>query len=308
MKSILSLVYPIHNITQLELNNIVFTNNSLRRHVEIICVIDNPLISKKIIKIFNEYNINYYINDKNIGKYQTIKNAADNGYIKTKWFKVCDPDDIILIKKIKKFKEKRKFKNANIIRFFPSILIKPGEWNSEEINKGMHSEKIWTRKISSVVNENTVHLTKDLIDFDLKAHNQTKSSDVLLALSGFTSRKAKIVNYKKSFYLYNYHNGIISGNKSFNKDMVEQLISFLKIMEKYNDINKMKAPSFFDFKWAFNKITNSDLEFSEKEKYVKQIFYLLKIVSRDNINWKSKWDDKTYNKYIEILKKGEEII
>lgn len=301
MKKILTLVYPLYSPTDIELDNIEHVIESIGNKVEVVILSDNPKFNSSFKDRFNKKKCVFVENKNNKGKYQLIKDAVDQGIIKTKWFKVCDPDDYILFKNIKKFN--KKFKNIKkdfLIRFIPSKNIQPGEYKSSEINNNKFNKLITKKYMSSVVNENTVLLTKDLLNFKLEAFNQTKSSDVLFSLSSSVRDDYKVKNFNKSFYIYNKHNGISNTNNQ-SMEMFNQLLSFLDIMIKYNKQNKMKAPSFFDYKWAHNSLLLMNIDIEEKEKLAKLVFDKLKICAKDNKNWKVNWNKKERKLYTEKM-------
>ncbi len=304
--SVITLVFPIYEVKEIEINNINYLCDKLPKKAEILVLSDNPNINIDLFKKINRKAlvIPSYVNK---GKYQVIK---DNAFIlKTPFVKICDPDDIILIDKLKEFtlrNENYTFDNAPFIRFKPTLNIEQGEWEIEDVNN--NREIIRERSFDSVVNENSVIPSADLVNFELDAHNQTKSSDVLISLSHFSKDVINVIDYNGSFYVYNFRKGITGNVKNKNLNMYNQLITFLDIMIQYNEKNKMLSPSFFDYKWAHNFILNTDIDIDDKIKKISTVFDKLKICAKQNEDWKVNWTQDELKTYIEMLEKGEGFI
>lgn len=307
MKKILTLIFPLYKPTELEIENIIYTNKKIMNEVDILVLSDNEDIDKKYYSIFENEKIKYIKSQGNIGKYQVVKNAVDNNLVKTKWFKICDSDDIVKLKSISNFNKRfSRFRKDKVIRFYPSLNIKPGSWSTKEVNENIDKIKIKKRRMFSIVNENTIHPTSHLKKSPIIAPNQTKSSDVLFSLASCINRKLRVKNWNDSFYIYNKHSGI-SSQDTFNETMFMQLISFLEIMKDYEEQNNMKAPSYFDYRWAHNNIIKSEWSIEDKIEKMRYIFDLLSVAAKDNWNWNAKWDEESWEKFKDKLIAGEEI-
>lgn len=306
--NLLTLVYPLYKPSKGELKNIK-TILELKNNFDILLLSDNPEINNELETYFTGMDIAIVSSNRNIGKFEVVNSAVKNGFVKTKWFKVCDPDDLILVKNIEKFNKKfSKVKSSPLIRMIPSKNISTG-YNNEQLNSGsVKNAGIKNRYLFSLVNENTIHPTEDLYHFPHNLPNQTKSSDVLFSMASYEKGKPKIARFKKSFYYYQKHNGISNPeNPDPSLRNIIELETFLDFMIENNHKNKMRAPSFFDFKWAHTYLINQDIPQEESVKILNSIFNKLKICAKENKKWKIKWDDDSKNKFIKMLEDKEKI-
>lgn len=310
MNKLLTLIYTLYDFNEHEVLNIVKLNHEIKDNskIDLFVLSDNPLINDDLAKLLGKEKINLIPSERNLGKYQMVKNFIDSEIVTSPWVKMCDPDDILLYDELNSFvsylsnihqaisEESR----IPFIRFSKVNRIDSGDHDFDFINDNKHFLSTAKFKPSVVVNENSVIPTKDLRDFDLFVEGQTKSSDVLFSLSHFVKEKPNIVEYEKSFYVYNYRNGI-TGAKTFNKDMFEQFVKFLKIMIEYKEFNKMSAPSKFDYIWACNYLSISGYDLDKKIKLLEEVFDLLKLSAVDKWSRKAKWNSMSNKKYIKLL-------
>lgn len=294
----LSLIYTVHKFNKNEISNIIYIQRKLQNMVNLVVLSDNKDINSKIYNAINGTGISFVPSNGNVGKYQLVKNYLKNTKNQTKWIKMVDPDDYILVDNLKDFIEflrSNKFSGEELFFLNPAKRVQSGEWDIKKIND--EAMKIEEKELPSntFVNENTVLPWKSISDFKLDAYGQTKSSDVLFSLSYFYGEfQTNVVTYNKTFYIYNFRNGITS-TSVYDKDMFNEFINFLKIMIKYRDKNPMPIPSMFDYYWAHNVLCESELDSIEREKEMNNVFNLLKESSNLRKIKASSWDDIEFN-------------
>lgn len=252
-KKILSIIVPIFNVNVNEINYLLDLQNDLEKidDVEFIVLCDNP----KFNYLKNEFD-NFHSSLMNIGKYQVVKNAVDNFIVEGIWFKILDPDDKIILSDLILFIEWTKLKIIEDDNFVEkSIKI----FNSCISRDGFCSE---IRTLESLVNENSIILSKHLRHFNLEAQNQTKGSDVLMSLSTNYFEKEINIYDGPSFYFYNLHNGFsseaFSNIKWKNDSTLSQSVKLLKILNKYNNNFSLIDPSFYSYRWIHNRMINNN--------------------------------------------------
>lgn len=312
MKKNITLIYTVYDFNKHEIQNIFKLNNRVMNleGIDIFVLSDNPEINNELGQMLAKENIKFIENQFNSGKYQLVKNFIDSGLVESPWVKMCDPDDIILYDELIEFNDYLGKLKETIDGDFPFIRfqkvkrLESGKHDIDEINNNKDKLIFGNFNFPIVVNENSVIPTMDLINFDLVAYNQTKSSDVLFSLSHFRKDELNVIEHDESFYVYNFRNGI-TGTKDFSESMFKQFISFLSIMSKFKEVNKMSAPSKFDYTWAHNSLIMSDYSVKKKVALMKQVFELLNISSVDGWSNKLCWDSEEINKYLEMLKDGE---
>lgn len=295
MKPLISIVVTVYDLTEIEKDNWIFIGEQLREKdvnnkIQYIILNDNPEKDEEYKNLF--INFEYKSFGKNLGKYQLVKTAADKGLIKGRWAKFCDPDDIILVDSLLEFAERAELLKDNpVIRLQYSRTIFSGDWSAREQKSLEIISSL--RSTISLVNENSVIPVQDIIDFDLEAYNQTKSSDVLFALAS-SIKNTPVTVLKKPFYIYNFHKGISNEDKKNivkdkNVKFHKELITFLKIMDKYKNQSTLKTPSWYDYKWAHNSILLKKKNYFWRVFYLSKVYSLLKKCSKDNINWGVRW-------------------
>ncbi len=308
MSKILTLVYPINSYVEDEINNIKYISSFAKGNFDILILSDNPEINERLTYSLKDEELFIIPSEGNKGKFKLIKDAIDNNSVKTKWFKVCDPDDIVLPQNITKFNENFKnHKKESIIRFYPSINIDKNT-NLNDLVNGNNKIEIKKKYMLSLVNENTIHPTIHIKNCNLELPNQSKSSDILLTLCSYIGNKPKVVNFKHSFYYYKRLNGL-SNPLSIQNDIgkFEELLTFLDVMIENKKHNKLKQPSYYDYRWAHNFLVSSNLSNEDKIEKAKTVFDKLKICAKQNWKWKVKWNEKEWELYKYKIIKGEKI-
>lgn len=312
MNKILTLIYPIYEYKEFEIDNILYISNNLRvSGCDILVLSDNPEINNQLSnKLSNSDNITFIPSEKNLGKYQVIKNHSN--LLKSHWFKVVDPDDIILLNELENFiKEFSTFDFNEIIPFIilgPTINLNSGNYSASLVNDYDRTDfRTRTFAKNVVVNENSIIPTNSLNEFNLDIPNQTKSSDVLLSLSHFSRNDPATLQFGPTFYVYNYRNGITGLNK-YNQKLFNEFLNFLNIMSNYKNVNKMSAPSRFDYLWAHNMVIESPYDIERKINIMKNVIELLKISGVDNWSKKLDCNNDEINKFFEMMEKGEKIV
>lgn len=301
---ILTLIYTIYSFDKEEIKNLNFTYRNLdKKNIDVIVACDNPKINE-ILERSIDQDIIFSPARRNKGKFQRVKDLVDNNNVNSKFIKVVDPDDIIIIKNLNTVIDKLKLIQGPlpIVKMNPSLEYR-GNSNIESaeiINNSFDNfhfirEK---RKINSMVNWTTIFPTENLVNNKIKALYQTKSSDILMSLTS-NLHDVKIIELEDNFYLYNYKNGLSGANSS--TEMYKQMLTFFKILEENDSINFTTSPNKFDFLWCAENLRNSGKPPDEIKKELKIIYKILIKIGKDGWATENGWNQEEVEK---LLRQG----
>lgn len=289
----LTLIYTINTFNSQEIENINYLFKKINGiDLELIVASDNPKINEKLNK-FLDFGIMFVPANVNLGKFSLVKKIINN-FVDSLYFKIVDPDDIILIEPLSMMID---FINA--LNWLPIIKMNPAleymgnkrELIAKEINElnNIFFEKTFRPKFS-MVNWGVIIPTRNFKLNKINTTNQTKSSDILIALTDKRIGDMDIIETDINFYLYNYRNGISSDY--YSKKMIEQMFSFLEILEKNNHLNFTTSPNIYDFIWLLNSYRESDLDEIEIIDNLHIAFNMLKKIGKDEWCKHTKWDER----------------
>lgn len=304
---VITLIFTIYDYKISEIENINYIWGKLdNKLINLIVASDNPDINKLLDSSLHN-DIKCVPSLKNVGKFMLVKNVVES-FVKTPFFKVVDPDDIILVDPLIKVATKIKKINRNfIIKMNPALEYKGELLNldSKMINESdsVVFEKNYRDKFS-MVNWGVILPTSNLIRNKIIAYNQTKSSDILMSLSDSYISPKNIVEISDNFYLYNYKKGLTKSR--YNENLFNQMINFLDILDENNEINFTTSPNFYDFQWSVEFLSRSNLNTDVILSYLKDILTILNRIGKDKWSKETVWDKKLVKKIKKALK-GKEI-
>lgn len=296
-KKILTLIVTLYDPTSLEIDNWLYIAELFNKSevVEILFLNDNPNRDKELSEAFK--NFNYVKANVNKGKFKLVKDAIDSGLVQSNYVKICDPDDLILIEELQIFVDRlSKLKDRTpFVRFEYSVTIFPDDWDVKNQDKLNTFKKL--RKMSSLVNENSVIPTEDILNAPFNPRNQTKSSDVLFSLSSSINKQRDIVLMNPSFYIYNLHKGISNEISDANKTRtkfknqreIHELFNFVKLTLDYKIQSDLETPSFYDYRWLHNKLIQNKNFLLRRILVSNNFFRMMKKADKGSKAWGKKF-------------------
>lgn len=248
----LTLIYTVYEPTKKEIKTI---EKNIKNNQNIKVLVDG----NKNIKFNDSVNNNIIYFEENKGKFKMVYDFIKSGGIETEYFKIVDPDDIIIFKNLPSNIES----GFDIVKFPQVVKVR------KEIRKWGLSET-WP-------NHSTILSTKSILnDHIYDGRRINTSDDQLLGLLAFqNTKKTLIIN--NEFYLYNMWAGVtnISNFKNEFRNVIETIeyvshiindLKYKNILWPKNTEHQMKR---------YNKYINQFAE--DKEVLKMKNEYLLNI-------------------------------
>lgn len=198
----ITFLLTVYEYNKIEMKRWFYYFKKLKKHgIDMHFLIDNVKIAEKFGHIPKDC---LFVNDENYGKFLTVYRHLKNKNVKTKYIKVCDPDDFINIKKIinSKYPDKECI-IATKFAFSKSIKLLNFISSSNNLVNLHFSKKIHEHP-GSFPNSSTILPTKGIQDDNFYKDNETFkliSDDHLLGTicfcNGFPIKK-----YNDSWYYY----------------------------------------------------------------------------------------------------------
>lgn len=246
---IITLVYMLYNPTDNELNRLSMLIKSERdEKIKILVLSDNPNLNENFLDSLpdqKEYQYTFVSCKNNKRKNRQLFDNFNK--IKSKFFKICDPDDFIDMKKLNSQLDEINSHNANALILHKQNSIK-------QIGKLRFKYKHHKERSH---NSNSIYPTKLFVKYPNHRDFLLWSDDFL----GFWSivNGAEIVKSSADFYINVRHNGVSTTKKHHEDDsFFLDTMTFLKESEKIirNDNKNL---------YAFKKITGKPNKWFFKE-------------------------------------------
>lgn len=226
-------------------------------------LIDNPNLKLKLESISRK---DLFFNEVNCGKFLTILQHVKSGHVKTKYFKVCDPDDFLSIHSLMKINLPKT--SSELIINMP-LLYTDLKFKKKPTNKELKEIKKRKKKYKyNFGNPFTILPTKSIMRFTEQNIQRVDSEDDQLLGIIALNQGAKYWEINSNFYIYLRNNGQ-TVLKNFPIQIKEALRTYVYI-EKFNNVSnyeiKMLYTSMYKhFIWKRSKFEDEIRELNEKE-------------------------------------------
>lgn len=243
-------------------------------------VIDNPEISSCFDFVNND---DLFLNEVNCGKLMSIINHVNQDRIKTKYFKIFDPDDYV---DIESFTDLKVPSGRKIIRTDYFSLEGGRDYSLDKLNLEINREKA-RKKASSYANYCTIYPTEGLrLDGFLKGLNLERVRYLADHIMGsICFYNGHTVWYSDiCFYYYRTMNGIsgIHNMRTITHEMKNSLEVWEKIILKLKCLTETDSPF-----WIFDFSDEAIRKFKKENHYPPEEEKKL----RETINYFSKYRD-----------------
>lgn len=196
--------------------------------IDLLIVTDNPDLQSYYYDRAAFYNFEILNFGKNYKRVGLIKKIVDEEIVKSKYIKLCDPDDHFDIKQFKKTLTEIK-KNNDLFINISSVRINKNYLRTSELNFFSNSN-LESYMWSHPVNFNSMYITEDIKKYEINTSFNLLDDVFLFSLSLNSGRKIKYLK-TENFYIWSQENG--ESNESFVKSGTKK-----KIYEDYDKYNE----------------------------------------------------------------------